>query len=135
MLETVFGEKAEHHLIQPTHVLELPTDISPLSKAKEDDPRLTERFETYINGWEIANGFSELNDPIEQRSRFEQQMKDRESGDDEAHSMDESFLTALTYGMPPTGGLGIGIDRLTMLMTDSHSIREVIAFPTLKPKS
>lgn len=134
VLETVFGEKVEHHLIQPTHVLELPTDISPLSKAKEDDPRLTERFETYINGWEIANGFSELNDPIEQRSRFEQQMKDKESGDDEAHSMDESFLTALTYGMPPTGGLGIGIDRLTMLMTNSHSIREVIAFPTLKPK-
>lgn len=126
VLETVFGEKVEHHLTQPTHVLDLPTDISPLSKAREDDPRLTERFETYINGWEIANGFSELNDPIEQRSRFEQQMKDRESGDDEAHSMDESFLTSLTYGMPPTGGLGIGIDRLVMLMTDSHSIREEI---------
>lgn len=135
VLEMVFGEKVEHHLTEPTHVLDLPTDISPLSKAREDDPRLTERFETYINGWEIANGFSELNDPIEQRARFEQQMKDRESGDDEAHSMDESFLTALTYGMPPTGGLGIGIDRLVMLMTDSHSIREVIAFPTLKPKA
>jgi lysyl-tRNA synthetase class 2 len=134
VLEAVFAEKVEHHLIQPTHVLDLPKDISPLSKAKADDSRLTERFETYINGWEIANGFSELNDPIEQRFRFEQQMQDRASGNDEAHSMDESFLTALTYGMPPTGGLGIGIDRLVMLMTDSHSIREVLAFPTLKPK-
>jgi lysyl-tRNA synthetase class 2 len=134
VLETVFGEKAEQYLIQPTHITDLPKDISPLSKAKIDDPRLTERFETYINGWEIANGFSELNDPIEQRDRFVQQMKDRDSGDDEAHCMDEAFLTALSYGMPPTGGLGIGLDRLAMLMTDSHSIREVIAFPTLKPK-
>ena len=135
VLEIVFGEKAEHHLIQPTHVTDLPKDISPLSKAHLHDPRLTERFETYIFGWEIANGFSELNDPIEQRERFMQQMQDRDSGNDEAHSMDEAFLTALSYGMPPTGGLGIGIDRLVMIMTNSHSIREVIAFPTLKPRS
>lgn len=133
IVEAVFGEKVEHHLIQPIHVTDLPTDISPLSKAREDEPRLTERFETYINGWEMANGFSELNDPIEQRARFADQMQSRDQGDDEAHEMDHDFLAALEYAMPPTGGLGIGIDRLTMILTNSHSIREVIAFPTLKP--
>jgi lysyl-tRNA synthetase class 2 len=135
VLEAIFGEKVESHLINPIHVTYLPTDISPLSKVCDDDSTITERFETYVNGWEIANGFSELNDPIDQRARFVEQAKSKESGDEEAHGMDESFLTSLEYAMPPTGGLGIGIDRLAMLLTNSHSIREVIAFPTLKPLS
>lgn len=135
VVEIVFGERVEKDLIQPTHVTDLPTDISPLAKQREDDPRLTERFETYVNGWEIANGFSELNDPFIQHERFLDQVKSKESGDDEAHSMDHDFINALKYAMPPTGGLGIGIDRLTMILTDSQSIREVIAFPTLKHKA
>lgn len=134
VLESVFAEKVEPTLIQPIHITDFPTDISPLSKARTDEPRLTERFETYINGWEMANGFSELNDPLEQRARFEQQRASKEKGDDEAHEMDHDFLIALEYAMPPTGGLGIGIDRLTMILTQALSIREVIAFPTLKPK-
>ena len=134
-LEAVFAEKVEHLLIDPTHVTYLPTEISPLAKICEHDSRITERFETYINGWEIANGFSELNDPIDQLERFEGQNKARESGDDEAHRIDHDFITALEYAMPPTGGLGIGIDRLVMILTNSHSIREVIAFPTLRMKS
>lgn len=135
VLEMVFGEKVEEYLIQPIHVTHLPKDISPLSKVDPKDSRLTERFETYINGWEISNGFSELNDPIDQRERFLQQVQSKEGGDEEAHEMDEDFLTSLNYAMPPTGGLGIGIDRLVMIMTNSSSIREVIAFPTLKPKN
>ena len=134
-LEAVFAEKVEHLLIDPTHVTYLPTEISPLAKICEHDSRITERFETYINGWEIANGFSELNDPIDQLERFEGQNKARESGDDVAHRIDHDFITALEYAMPPTGGLGIGIDRLVMILTNSHSIREVIAFPTLRMKS
>ncbi len=134
VVEAVFAEKAEHLLIQPTHVTELPSEISPLAKVHPKDARLTERFETYINGWEVANGFSELNDPLVQRLRFEDQLKAREFGDEEAHCMDEDFITALEYGMPPCAGLGIGIDRLVMLMTNSMSIRDVIAFPTLKQK-
>jgi lysyl-tRNA synthetase class 2 len=134
IVEMIFGEKAEKDLIQPTHVTDIPADISPLSKEREDDPRLTERFETYINGWEIANGFSELNNPMVQHDRFAAQVNSKEAGDDEAHSMDHDFINALKYAMPPTGGLGIGLDRLCMLLTNSPSIREVIAFPTLKHK-
>jgi lysyl-tRNA synthetase, class II len=133
-LEAVFAEKVEHSLIDPIHITHLPTEISPLAKVSSHDARITDRFETYINGWEIANGFSELNDPIDQADRFEQQDKARESGDDEAHAIDHDFLTALEYAMPPAGGLGIGIDRLVMILTNSLSIREVIAFPTLRQK-
>ncbi|MDR1475176.1 MAG: lysine--tRNA ligase [Holosporales bacterium] len=134
VVEAVFEEKVEHLLIQPTHVTDLPREISPLSKVHRHDPRLTERFETYINGWEIANGFSELNDPVDQYSRFADQLKAHEAGDDEAHRMDEDFITSLEYAMPPCAGLGIGIDRLVMLMTNSSSIRNVITFPTLRDK-
>ncbi|MEK6733545.1 MAG: lysine--tRNA ligase [Pseudomonadota bacterium] len=134
VLEAVFAEKVEHTLIDPIHITHLPTEISPLAKVCEHDTRITERFETYINGWEIANGFSELNDPIDQYQRFEHQDKVRESGDEEAHRIDHDFITALEYAMPPAGGLGIGIDRLVMILTDSISIREVIAFPTLRLK-
>lgn len=134
VVETVFGEKVEHTLTQPTHVTDLPLDISPLAKVHRTNPRLTERFESYINCWEVANAFSELTDPVDQRERFESQVKDRESGDDEAHHMDHDFITALEYGLPPTGGLGIGIDRMVMLLTNAPSIRDVISFPTMKPK-
>jgi lysyl-tRNA synthetase, class II len=134
-LEAVFAEKVEQHLIDPIHVTYLPTEISPLAKICTHDSRLTERFETYINGWEIANGFSELNDPIDQYQRFEQQSKAKDAGDEEAHHIDDDFITALEYAMPPTGGLGIGLDRLVMILTNSHSIREVIAFPTLRKKT
>ena len=133
-LEIVFGEKVEHELIQPIHVTHHPRDISPLSKVDPKEPRLTERFETYANGIELANGFSELNDPIDQFERFEAQVKMRERGDDEAQQMDADFVTALEYGMPPTGGLGVGIDRLVMMLTGSPSIRDVIAFPTMRPQ-
>lgn len=131
-LEAVFAEKVEDDLIDPIHVTHLPAEISPLAKTCKNDPRITERFETYINGWEIANGFSEINDPIDQYSRFAMQDKVREDGDDEAHRIDHDFINALEYAMPPAGGLGIGIDRLVMILTNSASIREVIAFPTLR---
>ncbi len=133
-LEAAFAARVEDTLIQPIHVTGFPRDISPLAKADRADPRLVERFETYIYGWEIANAFSELNDPQDQRARFEAQMRARAAGDEEAQPLDEDYIAALEYGLPPCGGLGIGIDRLVMLLTDSPSIRDVIAFPTLRPR-
>ena len=129
----LFETVAEEHLSQPTIIYEFPTAVSPLSKQKPDEPEWTERFEIYAGQMEIANGFSELNDPEDQRQRFEAQLKERERGDDEAHQMDEDYIRALSYGMPPAGGVGIGIDRVCMLLTDSHTIRDVILFPLLRP--
>ena len=135
ILSECFDAYAEEHLIQPVHITKHPIEVSPLSKLDPKDPRYTIRFESYIYGRELANGFSELNDPIDQRKRFELQVEEREHGDDEAHPIDEDFLTALEYGMPPTGGLGIGLDRLFMLMTNSASIRDVLLFPAMKPET
>ena len=134
-IAAMFEAVAEHHLIQPTILYDFPVAISPLSKNKRDEPDWVERFEIFVAGLEIGNAFSELNDPEEQRRRFEQQLKERERGDEEAHAMDEDYIRALSYGLPPTGGEGIGIDRLTMLLTDSRSIRDVILFPLLRPES
>jgi lysyl-tRNA synthetase, class II len=133
-LEAAFAARVEDTLVQPVHVTGFPRDFSPLAKADRADPRLVERFETYIYGWEITNAFSELTDPQDQRARFEAQMRARAAGDEEAQPLDEDYVTALEYGLPPCGGLGIGIDRLVMLLTDSPSIRDVIAFPTLRPR-
>ena len=133
-VEAAFAHAVEGTLIQPIHVTDFPRDISPLAKRHRDDPRLTERFETYINGWEIANAFSELTDPEDQYARFEAQASAREAGDDEAQMMDLDYVAALAYGLPPTGGIGLGIDRLTMLLTDAQTIRDVILFPTLRRK-
>jgi lysyl-tRNA synthetase class 2 len=130
----VFEAVAEEHLTQPTIIYEFPTAVSPLSKQKPDEPEWTERFEIFAGQMEISNGFSELNDPEDQRRRFEEQLKERERGDDEAHQMDEDYIRALSYGMPPAGGCGVGVDRLCMLLTDSHTIRDVILFPLLRPE-
>ncbi|MBP7064676.1 lysine--tRNA ligase [Ferrovibrio sp.] len=134
LVEACFEHFVEPKLIQPTHVVELPKAISPLAKANPARPEVAERFETFCNGWEIANAFSELADPQEQRRRFEAQQEQRDAGDDEAHQVDEDFLKAQAAGMMPMGGLGVGIDRLVMLLTNSPTIREVIAFPTLRPR-
>ncbi|MBZ5523456.1 MAG: lysine--tRNA ligase [Acidobacteriia bacterium] len=133
-IAAMFEAVAEEHLIQPTFIYEFPVAISPLSKNKSDEPDWVERFEIFVGGLEIGNAFSELNDPEEQRRRFEQQLTEKERGDEEAHAMDEDYIRALSYGLPPTGGEGIGIDRLTMLLTDSRSIRDVILFPLLRPQ-
>jgi lysyl-tRNA synthetase, class II len=133
-IANLFEAAAEENLIQPTIIYEFPTAISPLSKQKADEPDWTERWEIYAGKMEIANGFSELNDPEDQRRRFEQQLKERERGDEEAHQMDEDYIRALSYGMPPAGGVGVGVDRLAMLLTDSHTIRDVILFPLLRPE-
>jgi lysyl-tRNA synthetase class 2 len=134
ILMAIFDEIVEKKLIQPTFITHYPVAVSPLSRRSDDNPELTDRFELYIHGREIANAFSELNDPADQRERFLQQIKEREAGDDEAHEMDEDYINTLEYAMPPTAGEGIGIDRLVMLFTDSASIRDVILFPLLRTK-
>jgi lysyl-tRNA synthetase, class II len=134
VIALLFEAFAEEHLLQPTVIYEFPTVISPLSKQKPDEPDWTERFEIYAGQMEISNGFSELNDPEDQRRRFEGQLRERERGDEEAHQMDEDYIRALAYGMPPAGGVGVGVDRLCMLLTDSHTIRDVILFPLLRPE-
>ena len=134
-LALLFEDIAEKKLIQPTIIYDFPVEISPLAKNKPDEPELVERFEIIIAGMEIGNAYTELNDPIEQRRRFDGQLAMRAQGDEEAHQMDEDYLRAMAYGMPPTGGEGLGIDRLTMLLTNSQSIRDVILFPLLRPES
>ena len=130
----IFELLCEHELVQPTFVYDFPTDVSPLSKQSPDDPDTVERFELYVNGMELANAFSELNDPAEQERRFNEQLYQRAKGDDEAHAMDMDYVRALEYGLPPTGGEGVGVDRLVMLLTNSQSIRDVILFPLMRKR-
>ena len=134
LVAQLFEDLAEHTYWDPTFITDYPTEVSPLSKARPDDPTTTERFELYAAGMELANGFSELNDPLEQRDRFLQQLGERDKGDDEAHRMDDDYVRALGHGLPPTGGVGVGIDRLAMVLTDSPSIRDVILFPHMRPE-
>ena len=134
LIDEIFGEKCEHHYIQPTFITDYPKSMSPLTKEHRSNSKLTERFELMVNGKELANAYSELNDPIDQKERFEAQMTLSEKGDDEAMFIDQDFLRALEYGMPPTSGIGIGIDRLVMLMTNNSSIQEVLFFPQMKPE-
>jgi lysyl-tRNA synthetase class 2 len=133
-IESLFGDFAEEGLVQPTYIIDYPVEISPLAKRRADNPEFADRFELFVCGMEIANGFSELNDPLEQRARFLDQLDSRQGGDDEAHSMDEDYVRALGHGLPPTGGCGLGIDRLAMLLTNSRSIRDVILFPQMRPE-
>ena len=133
VISEMFEEFCESHLVQPTFVTKHPVEVSPLAKRDPEDPRLTQRFEAFMNTWELANAFSELNDPIDQRERFEEQLREKEMGDDEAHPMDTDFLNAIEVGLPPTGGLGIGVDRMIMILLDQPTIRDIIFFPTMKP--
>jgi lysyl-tRNA synthetase class 2 len=134
LIDTIFGEKAEHNFIQPTFIIDYPVEMSPLTKKHRSKAGLVERFELMVNGKEVANAYSELNDPVDQRERFEEQSRLMERGDDEAMFIDEDFLRALEYGMPPTSGIGIGIDRFCMLMTNQSSIQDVLLFPQMRPE-